>query len=483
MSANRKLREPTAPDSRFVMVVKIPGQVVGRALASRECPPANGGKQATERSALSEALKVIVIALGSAGDVHPQMGLALTLRQRGHRVVFVGPAIFHVLAERVGLEFIGVGSEEDYHRAIRDPDLWDPLRAFRSVARYLLIPTLRPLYELIAASLNTASNAPTHELSRIVVAAPATAFGARIAQEKLGVPLATVHLQPSVLRSVADPACYGFPDILRSLPPILRRLYYRAVDRLVIDPPIAKEVNAFRAELGLAPVGRFFDRWLHSPELVIGLFPEWFAPAPPDWPSHVHLTGFPLWDEGEVRQPSPELGAFLAAGEPPVVFTAGSAMAQGRDFFRVSAEVCRKSGWRGLLLTQFPEQLPAHLPDGVRHFHYIPFSDVLPRAAAFVHHGGIGTTAQALAAGVPQLVVPLAHDQPDNAARVKRLGTGDYMQPKEYKAEKVLARLEQLMASRSVRDSCRKRASALAERTALARASDLIERLAAKPTC
>jgi rhamnosyltransferase subunit B len=428
-------------------------------------------------------LKVIVVALGSAGDVHPQMGLALALQQRGHRVAFVGPVIFRALAERVGLEFIGVGREEDYYRAIRDPDLWNPLRAFRSVAKYLLIPALRPLYELIAARLHEGSNLPAQERDRIVVAAPATAFGARIAQEQLGVPLATVHLQPSLLRSFADPACYGFPDILRSLPPILRRLYYRAADRWVIDPPIAKEVNAFRAELGLAPVRRFFDRWLHSPELVIGLFPEWFAPAPPDWPPNVHAVGFPLWDEGEVRQPSRELEAFLAAGEPPVVFTAGSAMAQGREFFGVSAEVCRRSGRRGLLLTQFPEQLPARLPDGVCHFHYIPFSEVLPQAAAFVHHGGIGTTAQALAAGVPQLVVPLAHDQPDNAARVRRLGTGDYLLPKNYKPEKVQTRLEQLLASRAIHDSCRERANALVERTALARACDLIERLAASTKC
>ncbi len=92
------------------------------------------------------------------------------------------------------------------------------------------------------------------------------------------------------------------------------------------------------------------------------------------------------------------------------MFTAGSAMTQGADFFRVSAEVCRRSHWSGILLTQFPEQLPATLPEGVCHFDYVPFSQVLPRAAAFVHHGGIGTVAQALAAGVRQLVVPLAHD-------------------------------------------------------------------------
>jgi rhamnosyltransferase subunit B len=334
------------------------------------------------------------------------------------------------LAERVGLEFIGLGTDEEYYGAVRDPDLWHPYRAFLVVARRLMLPWMRPLYQIVGERAE-----PGHT----VLVAPGTALGARIAQEKLGLPLATVHLQPIMLRSTVDPGCYGFPDIINHLPRSLRGLYLRAVDRLLIDRLLAGETNAFRAELGLPPVRRLWDRWLHSPQLVRGLFPEWYAPPQPDWPPNVHLTGFPLWDESVHRPPSPELEEFLAAGEPPVIFTAGSAMAQGRDFFRVSAEVCRASGRRGLFLTQFPEQLPQPLPDGVRHFDYVPFSAVLPRAAAFVHHGGIGTTAQALAAGVPQLVVPLAHDQPDNAVRVRRLGVGDFLLPKAYKAATVLA--------------------------------------------
>jgi len=188
------------------------------------------------------------------------------------------------------------------------------------------------------------------------------------------------------------------------------------------------------------------------------------------------LTGFPLYDERDARQMQPELEDFLQMGKPPIVFTAGSAMAQGKEFFSVSAEVCRIRGWRGILLTQYPEQLGA-LPDSVRHFNYVPFSTVLPRAAAFVHHGGIGTTAQALAAGVPQLVVPFAHDQPDNAVRVRRLGTGDYVRPKDYQANRVVRKLEALMGSTNIRENCRLRAEALARSTALESACELIERL------
>ncbi len=102
---------------------------------------------------------------------------------------------------------------------------------------------------------------------------------------------------------------------------------------------------------------------------------------------------------------------------------------------------------------------------------------VLPRAAAFVHHGGIGTTAQALAAGVPQLVVPLAHDQPDNAVRVRRLGVGDFLLPKAYKTASVLERLNRLLTS-EVTENCRRRAGEVVSSTALETACRLVEELA-----
>jgi len=411
-------------------------------------------------------MTAIVVGLGSAGDVHPNVGLAMALRRRGHRVVLVAASVFRSLARRAGLEFAGLGSDDQYYEALHDPDMWHPFRAFSVVARRLILPSMRPIYEVIARY---------NEPGETVVASPGTAFGARIAQEKLGVPLASVHLQPLTLRSAFEPGCYGFPDIIGHLPRPLRGPYLWAVDRLIVDRLLANETNALRAELGLSPAGRLFDRWFHSPQLIIGLFPEWFAPAQPDWPPNVHLTGFPLWDGADLRQRSPELEDFLEGGDAPVVFTAGSAMVQGKEFFRVSAEVCRASGRRGLFLTQYSEQLPDPLPDGVRHFEYVPFSAVLPRASAFVHHGGIGTTAQALAAGVPQLVVPLAHDQPDNAVRVRRLGVGEFLLPKDYRTGAVVERLNRLLQSPAVRENCTRRAGDVGGSRSLEHACDLIE--------
>lgn len=416
-------------------------------------------------------MTVMVLAPGSAGDVHPNVGLALALKRRGHRVILVAAAVFEPLARRVGLEFVSFASEEEYYQTLRDPDLWHPYRAFPLVVRRLMLPLMPVAYELVAEHRKSGD---------LVVAAAGLALGARIAQEKLGVPVATVHLQPSMIRSIHLPPVFGFPDILGALPRPLRKLYLRAVDGLVIDRLLAPGLNAYRNQLGLPPVHRVFDRWMHSPQLVVGFFPEWFAPPQPDWPPNVHLTGFPLYDESDAREIPAELEEFLSGGAPPIVFTAGSAMTQDAEFFRVSAEVCGRNGWRGILLTQFPEQLPANLPDGVRHFNYVPFSQVLPRAAAFVHHGGIGTVAQALAAGIPQLVVPLAHDQPDNALRVVRLGVGDMLLPKNFRVGKVADRLRRLLQSPAVAENCRRRAADLSTTNALELTCELIEQLGAR---
>src|SRR5262249_6681351 len=166
-------------------------------------------------------------------------------------------------------------------------------------------------------------------------------------------------------------------------------------------------------------------RWWHSPDGVLCLFPGWFGPRQPDWPANVWLTQFPLWDEDSIYKPQPEVEAFLRAGEATIVFTPGSSNAQAVTFFQAAVEACRSLGRRGMLLSRFPEQVPPDLPEGVRYFAYAPLSRVRSRAAALVHPGGMGTTAQVLRAGIPQLLMPLAYDQPDNAARLKRLGVGD----------------------------------------------------------
>ena len=163
------------------------------------------------------------------------------------------------------------------------------------------------------------------------------------------------------------------------------------------------------------------------------MFPGGFGPPQPDWPPQTKLTGFPLYDGQPGGGLPPEILHFCLAGDPPIAFTFGTGMMHAADTFRKAVEVCRLLGKRGILLTRYERQLPAPLPTSMRTFEFAPFLALFPLCAAVVHHGGIGTVAKALSTGTPQLILPMAFDQPDNAARVKSLGAGESLKSGRWK--------------------------------------------------
>jgi UDP:flavonoid glycosyltransferase YjiC (YdhE family) len=237
-------------------------------------------------------------------------------------------------------------------------------------------------------------------------------------------------------------------------------------------------VNALRARLGLAPVRHVLRDWWHAPRLTVGMWPEWFAPPPPDWPTQLRLTGFPLFDERGITPMSDALLAFLGAGEAPVAFTPGSAMFDGADFFKASLDTCTRAGVRGILLTRHREHLPRPLPRNVIHVDYAPFSELLPRLAALVHHGGIGTSAQAMANGTPQLVVTFTHDQPDNAARMRRLGVSRTVPAARFDGRRGAAELRALLDAPTTGARCREVARRFEGVDGLESTCDVLESLA-----
>ena len=166
---------------------------------------------------------------------------------------------------------------------------------------------------------------------------------------------------------------------------------------------------------------------------------------------------------------------FLSAGEPPIVFTPGSAHQNAHDFWLAAVDACRRLKRRGMLLTRHAEQIPDNLPEGVRHFSYVPFSEVLDRCAALVYHGGIGTLSQALAAGIPHVIMPMAHDQPDNAVRIKCLNVGDYLWPNQFRGPRLANMLERILGSAEVRSACRKYADLLRGDDAIAKTCEVID--------
>jgi rhamnosyltransferase subunit B len=419
---------------------------------------------------MTSSLNILLPTVGSSGDVHPVVALALALKARGHRTTVITSPVFQGLIEGEGLGFLPLGTVEHARETIADPNLWHPRKGFEVVARRVIVPAIREVYDHIQR----------HADATTVVVGSGLALGARVAHERLGIPLATVHLQPSMIRSLVDMGIAGHIRISATQLMWMKRAFFRLVDWLVIDRALKGPLNDLRATLGLAPIDRVMHRWVHSPQLVIAFFPEWFAAAQPDWPANTHLVGFPLWDGGRSAPLTADAEAFLGDGPPPVVFTPGSAAATLHGYFRESVGAVRELGIRAMLVTNFPEQLPADLPAHVKAFGYQPFSTLLPRASLFVHHGGIGTLAQAIRAGIPQLLVPNGHDQFDNAWRIERLGLGRRIPQTSYRAPLVARTLRDILDDEAGRARCVEAAPRIDPAAAVRAACELIEKLASE---
>jgi len=387
--------------------------------------------------------KSLLVSFGSYGDVYPMIGLGRALQRSGAEVTLITNGYFATTVTEAGLKFIAIGTTEQYEMITENEDLWHPRRGLELVTQAWIALTPET-YAVIEQE---------YEPGRTVVVSGAPAFGARVAQEHLRVPLATVKLQPVTFRSLTDTPRLPLLPPPDWQPRWCRRCVYWLADHLV-DRALAEPLNAFRAQFQLPPARGILRDWWLSPQLIIGLFPDWLAAPQPDWPPQTLLSGFPLYD-GPRSDTLPDAAAeFLAAGEPPIVFTPGSAMRHGASFFRTAVETCQLLKRRGILLTRYAAQIPCPLPECVRHFEFLPMTRLLPRCAAMVHHGGIGTVGQCLAAGIPQLIVPMAFDQPDNAARVVRLGVARSIAPRAFRARSAARLLTELTERPEVRARC-----------------------------
>lgn len=392
-------------------------------------------------------IKFIITPLGSAGDVHPLVWLGRLLRDAGHEVVMIAQEVVADMPRRAGLRTVPYGDRAEQEKLIEHPHLWHPRKGFELLASWV------PRWAREAMPVIRREIVPWET----VMIGGALAFGSRVLSEAMDVPLLTVHLQPQVFLSVEEsPVAAAGAEWMVKAPRWVRKGVMGLV-HMQVDRKLKRPINGLRREAGPAgedPVRGIMRYWWNSPDGVICLFPEWYARKVQDWPEQAVLTRFPLYDESDVRPASERLEAFLRAGEAPVVITPGSANVQSRRFIGESLAACAAIRKRAVVVTRQVDQLPRRLPAGVEAYDYLAFSRIFPRAAAVIHHGGIGTTAQCFAAGVPQLMMPMAHDQPDNAARVKRLGVGDYLYPRMFKWQRVAKVLKGMMGSEEVRTAC-----------------------------
>lgn len=386
--------------------------------------------------------RFILNPMGSAGDVHPYLGIATRLIARGHDVIMMTDGSFRSVTERLGIPFEAVGIQVDWQDVGKDHKLRTQGAAWKESIGWAAINPMRQTYVKLK-ELN--------EPGRTCVVSPVWSFAARLAGESLGMQHANCVINSMVLRSAyrspLTPLMY-LPDWM---PRWMKRYEYWWADRLFIDPVLKPELNRFRKELGLRPVSRLMHRWWFSPDLVLGLFHDWFTPPQPDWPKKVTIVGHPRWDPTGDQSHAEAAIAFAKSGTLPVLFVPGSVGPGGIDFFRLAAEACQTLGLRAIFLDRNRQYIPDSLPEAIRHFDYVPLKDLAPHCAAMVHSGCAGTLHHAMAAGIGHVVCPRVNDQFDNAARLHRLGLSANISAKKLSAQTITAALQTITTDASLK--------------------------------
>jgi UDP:flavonoid glycosyltransferase YjiC (YdhE family) len=428
--------------------------------------------------------RIVLTTFGSLGDLHPYLAVALELKRRGHQAVVATHDVYRGRAEAMGLEFADVRPRYEQFGDAAEVmrQAMDARRGSEVVLRRMVLPFLRESRDDLLAAARGADLLVDHVLT----------FGAPLVAETLRIPRASSTLQPFAMFSAHDPpATPAVPWLaaLRGLGPAPWRLIW-ALGR-VASRGWFREVDAMRGEMGL-PARREHPMFHGaSRDLHLALFSRELAPPQPDWPPGTVQPGFPIHDRGEAGEGlSPALAAFLDRGEAPLVFTLGSSAVYTADgFYAAAAGAARQLGRRAVLLTGLdglnpvpgvPAVETAPADATVVTVAYAPHSEVMPRACAVVHQGGVGTTAQAMRSGRPMLVVPFSHDQPDNAARCARLGIARTLVRSRVSASSLARELSVMLPDQATAARARAVAERMRREPGAAGAADAIEALLAR---
>lgn len=380
--------------------------------------------------------RVVLVCWGSYGDLFPTLGLAAALKARGHAPLVVASRLYADLVAATGADFAPARPEVDPGDLALMARAMNPRTGSEVIVRELLAPAIRDAYADLTEAVRGAD---------LLVSHPVT-FAAPLVAQKQGLRWLSTVLAPTSLFSIHDfPLMPPMPGLMR-----LARLHpWAARATLAMAHGVTARwtapIREFRAELGLPDGPDALYAGQFSPFGTLALFSRVLAEPQPDWPPNTTLTGFVFHADDESMDQ--ELQTFLDAGDPPIVFTLGtSAVGAPGAFYRESVKAATALGRRAVLLIgPHEENRPPALPPTMLAVPYAPHAPLFARASAIVHQGGAGTTAQALRAGRPMLVVPHAHDQPDNAARVARAGAGRAIPAARYRSDRVVRHLAKLL--------------------------------------
>lgn len=407
-------------------------------------------------------MRLLLVAVGSRGDVQPLLALGAHMQGRGHDVTLAAPPNFAAWIRGQGLACLPFGPDVESFTRAHGHLLNHPARFIP-----LLISTISQATEELFKALPEMATGMDAILSgSLDMAGPSVA-------EALGLSHVAIQFYPGVMPSAEWPLpllpYYDLPKWLNRLSWTLGVLG----DRAYFHPA----VDGQRRRLGLAPFrGSSFDYITSGGHSLLATDPA-LDPIPPDVRVPFTQTGFWFYEGG--GEIAPELEAFLEAGEPPVYLGFGSmATASGEALTRLLVEAIREVGCRALISAGWAGLGATDLPETIRTIGPVSHAALFPRMAAVVHHGGAGTTAMAARAGKPQVIVPHLLDQFHWARRIERAGLGPAGLPSKHLTARRLAdTLAAALGEPAYRAAAERLAPVLQERRGLDSAARVIESL------
>jgi rhamnosyltransferase subunit B len=401
---------------------------------------------------MHDMARIVITTFGSTGDLNPFVALGLALRSSGHDVLFAVEANFQQQVSLLGFPVrVLTGDQAEaldpYSHQIFNSD--QPLTSLKLLIDRYILPTLPAKVVELREICQQAD----------LLIAVASQFAASIVAELLQIPWISVILTPSTLPSasiVVQPLRVPLPAPLQRLSNRFSWFLGGMVLRQIVDKPVNQLRRMFHvtARSNLMWTGNLSPRFTAlavSPALV---------PRPDDWPEYVQTTGFCFWDGSADWQFPETLKAFLHGGKPVVAVTAGTVAPGERalfvPYYQISTESILACGARALLINAPETSVSPEHGEDVLHVSFAPFSQVFPACAAVIHHGGIGTIAQCLRAGVPSLVVPGGMDQPFNAGQVVQRKAGVWIPRKRYTSRRAEQALKALLFTPTYQEQTRK---------------------------
>lgn len=388
----------------------------------------------------------LLVTKGTGGDLMPFLGIGSRLKARGHAVTLLTHCYYKDMVRRAGLDFAALDTTEEFEQFIKDGPLLNNPRDIPVFFWRHILPKIQAEAKMVEELC--------HSVDTVVVARHTSDIAARMVAEKLGMSFVRVFVVAAQVNTIS----------------ILEEL---------CNCILAPDINRARAEFGLSPL-QDWHSWLQYPKWSIATWPDWFAAPDSGWPPGVLPIGFVNYDEAETGDISDAVEEVSNNnGELPILITGGLGTFLGSEFYTVSAKAVELLNRPGILVTRFQELVPDCLPEKIKWFESLPFASLMPNVAVVIHHGGTSTSARAIAAGVPQLVLPFGGERPDTAARLQRLGIAEFLLPPQWQPELVAESLSRLTSSPRVWRRCRELAHQFHSTDAAAIGCEIIERVVA----